>query len=82
MYRAKRGLVFERLCEHQQKLLERCEVFTLNRRLDHRLDTMIARYEGRIDRSHPGATISASSGSRMHAASATAQPMPQTLAHQ
>jgi hypothetical protein len=27
------------------KLLERHEVFTLNRGLNHRLDTMIARYE-------------------------------------
>src|SRR5216684_1956311 len=49
------SLVFERLCEHQQKLLKRRKVFTLDRRLDHGLNTMIARYEGGIDRSHPGA---------------------------
>ena len=54
---ARKSLVFERLCEHQQKLLERREVFMLDRRLDHGLNTMIARYEGGIDRAHPGAAF-------------------------
>ena len=40
------SLVVERLCEHQQKLLKRREVFTLDRRLDHGLNSMIARYDG------------------------------------
>src|ERR1700730_2644190 len=51
------SLVVERLCEHQQKLLKRRKVFTLDRRLDHGLNSMIARYEGGIDRSHPGAAF-------------------------
>src|SRR6266481_1377524 len=49
------SLVVERLCEHQQKLLKRREVFTFDRRLDHGLNTMIARYEGGIDGAHPDA---------------------------
>jgi hypothetical protein len=49
------SLVFERCCEQQQKLLEGAEVFTLHRRLDHGLNTMIARYERRIDGEHPDA---------------------------
>ena len=52
-----RSLVFERIREHQQKLLKRREVFTLDRRLDHSLNTMIARNEGGIDRSHPRAAF-------------------------
>ena len=49
------SLVFERCCEQQQKLLEGAEVFTLHRSLDHGLNTMIARYERRIDGAHPDA---------------------------
>jgi hypothetical protein len=79
MYLPERGLVLERLCEDQQKLLERREIFTLNRRLDHRLDAMIARYEGRIDRAHPGATIIRIAGLSHYPCAPPLSPYPKLL---
>jgi hypothetical protein len=48
-------LVFKGFGENRQKLLERSKVSSHDRGLDHLLDAMVTRDEGRIDRTHFGA---------------------------